>query len=68
MGKNHSYPGDVQAMFAEALRHARTGKGDPKVLQRITEEADRIRKRVLKKHGILDIGVPAIRALRNSHE
>ncbi len=53
-------------MLDEALRHARTGKGDPKVLQRITEEADRIRKRVLKKHGVLDIGVPAIRALRSS--
>jgi hypothetical protein len=68
MGKNQGYPPEVQVMLNEALRHAQTGKGDPKVLQRITEEADRIRNRVLKKHGILDIGVPAIRALRNGRE
>lgn len=55
-------------MLDEALRHVRTGKGDPKVLERITKEADRIRKRVLKRHGVLDIGVPAIRNLRNGHE
>jgi hypothetical protein len=68
MDKNHSYPPEVRAMLDEALRHARTGKGNQKVLQRISEEADRIRKRVLKKHGVLDIGVPAIRGLRNGHE
>jgi hypothetical protein len=55
-------------MLDEALRQARTGHGSPKVLQRITKEAERIRSRVLKKHGELDIGVPAIRALRNGHE
>lgn len=55
-------------MLEEALRHARTGGGDPKVLRRISQEADRIRKRVFKKYGVLDIGVPAIRALRNGHE
>jgi hypothetical protein len=68
MEKNHSYPPEVRAMLEEALRHARSGSGNPKVLQQITKEADRIRKRVLKKHGVLDIGVPAIRALRNGHE
>ena len=68
MDKNHRYPPEVRAMLDEALRHARSGNGNLKVLQRITKEADRIRKRVLKKHGVLDIGVPAIRALRNGHE
>jgi hypothetical protein len=68
MVKNHAYPQEVRAMLAEALRHACTGKGNSQVLQHIAKEADRIRKRVLKKHGVVDIGVPAIRALRTGHE
>jgi hypothetical protein len=68
MQKNHKYPAEVRAMLEEALHHARTGRGKAKVLRRISEEADRIRDRVLKKHGVLDIGVPAIRALRDGRE
>lgn len=68
MKKNGRYPPEVRAMLAEALRYARTGRGNREILHRITEEADRIRKRVLKKHGVLNIGAPAIRALRNGHE
>ena len=33
---------------------------------RIRERADRIRDEVFQKHGLLDIGVPAIRELRDS--
>jgi hypothetical protein len=62
------YPKKVRKMLEEALNQARTGRGNRKLLQRITEEAERIRNRVLKEHGELDIGVPAIRALRNGHE
>ena len=62
------YPREVRKMLEEALQQARTGCGDPMVLQRITEEAERIRNRVLSQHGKLNIGVPTIRALRNGHE
>ena len=62
------YPAEVRQMLKEALQQARRGRGNPKLLQRITKEAERIRNRVFKKHGELDIGVPAIRALRNGHE
>ena len=31
---------------------------------RVRAESDRIRAEVLRKHGVLDIGVPAIRELR----
>ncbi|MFO0966482.1 MAG: hypothetical protein U0793_12975 [Gemmataceae bacterium] len=58
-------PPDVKAAMEEAIRHAMTGKGDPQVLQHIRDEAERIRKEVYAKHGTLDIGVPAIRELRN---
>jgi hypothetical protein len=37
----------------------------PEVVRRVRERADRIRREVLEKHGILDIGVPAIRELRD---
>lgn len=62
---NPIYPPEVRTMLEEAVRHALTGKGDPEVLRRIREEADRIREEILRKHGILDIGVPAIRELRD---
>lgn len=39
---------------------------EPEVLQRIRERGDEIRKEIFKKHGLVDIGVPAIRELRDS--
>jgi hypothetical protein len=37
----------------------------PEVVRRVRERAERIRREVLAKHGVLDIGVPAIRELRD---
>ena len=34
------------------------------VSQRVHERAEEIRSRVFRKHGLVDIGVPAIRELR----
>jgi len=70
MDKNEpsAFPPEVRAMLEEAIRHARTGQGDPKVLERIHAEAERIREEVYRKHGLLDIGVPAIRELRDEGE
>ena len=59
-------PPEVLAAMEEATRHALTGKGDPEILRQIHEQAELIRKEVLRKHGVLDIGVPAIRELRES--
>ena len=39
---------------------------DPEVARRIRERGDRIREQILREHGVLDIGVPAIRELRDS--
>jgi hypothetical protein len=52
-------------MLDEAIRHALTGEGDPAVLQRIHDEAEKIKREVFAKHGLLDIGTPAIRELRD---
>ena len=57
---------EIKAAMDEAVRFALTGKADPAVLQRIREDAERVREEVLRKHGVLDIGVPAIRELRDS--
>jgi hypothetical protein len=44
-----------------------TGKPlDPEVAQRVHERAQAIRARAFEKHGLLDIGVPAIRELRGA--
>ncbi len=52
-------------MLDEAIRHAQTGTGDPVILQRIHHEAEQIKREVFEKNGLLDIGTPAIRELRD---
>jgi hypothetical protein len=37
---------------------------DPEVARRVHERAMRIRDEVFKRHGLVDLGVPAIRELR----
>jgi hypothetical protein len=52
---------DEEAVIASFL----TGKPlDPEVAHRIHERAKAIRDRVYREHGLVDIGVPAIRELR----
>ena len=52
---------DTQAV----LDHFVTDKPlDPEVAKRVRERGQRIREEVYQKHGLLDIGVPAIRELR----
>jgi hypothetical protein len=56
---------DTQAVIQKLL----TGKPlDPQVYRRIREEAARISEEVYRKHGLLDVGVPAIRALRDGED
>lgn len=62
------YSPEVRAMLEEAIHHALTGKGDPEVLKKIHEEAEKIRAEIYQKHGTLDIGVPAIRELRDGED
>jgi hypothetical protein len=65
---SNKFPPEVRSMLAEALRYALTGQGDPEVLKQIHEQAEQIRAEVYRKHGLLDIGVPAIRALRDGDD
>ena len=52
---------DLQAV----LDHLSSGKPlDPEVAKRVRAKGQKIREDIFKKHGVLDIGVPAIRELR----
>jgi len=61
---NHWYPPEVRAEIEEAIRRAMSGVRDPEAMRRACERMDRIREEIFKRHGVLDIGVPAIRELR----
>jgi hypothetical protein len=60
-------PPDVLADMQRAIELAMTGKRDAEFERRVQSEGKRIREEVFRKHGLLDIAVPAIRELRN-HE
>ena len=49
------------------LDHLMTGRPlRPDVLRRVQKRAEEIRQRIFREHGLVDIGVPAIRELRGS--
>jgi len=56
---------DVLADMERATELAMSGKKDPEFERRVQAEAKKIRAEIFKKHGLLDIGVPAIRELRD---
>jgi hypothetical protein len=57
-------PADVLADMQRAIELAMAGKRDPEFERRVQSEGKRIRDEVFRKHGLLDIAVPAIRELR----
>jgi len=63
---NRVIPPDLLADTQAILDHLVSGKLlDPEVARRVRERAERIREEIRQKHGVLDIGVPAIRELRD---
>lgn len=59
-------PPHLMAELQDAAENAAKGIRDPEEARRACEESDRIREEIRREHGILDIGVPAIRELRDS--
>jgi hypothetical protein len=57
---------EVMAELQEAAERAAKGIRDPEAMGRACERMDRIREEIFRKHGLLDIGLPAIRELRDS--
>ena len=64
--KNTGIPPELMAELEEAICHAASGVRDPEVMRKAAESMDRLREDIRRKHGVLDIGVPAIRDLRDS--
>jgi hypothetical protein len=56
------------AELQEAADRAAKGIRDPEAMRKACEEMDRIREEIRREHGVLDIGVPSIRALRDGEE
>jgi hypothetical protein len=63
--KYQTFSPEIVAEFEEAVRRIMAGERDPEAMRRACERMDRMREEVRKKHGLLDIGVPAIRELRD---
>jgi hypothetical protein len=60
---------ELEADTRAVIEKLMTGKPlDPETYRRIQERADRIRDEVYRRHGLLDIGVPAIRAFRDGDD
>jgi hypothetical protein len=59
-------PPEFMAELQQAAENAAKGITDPEEAKKACEEMDQIREQIRARHGILDIGVPAIRELRDS--
>ncbi|OAI54784.1 hypothetical protein AYO44_14230 [Planctomycetaceae bacterium SCGC AG-212-F19] len=63
--KDVGIPPELAADTQAVLERVMTGKPlSPEAARRIHERAEKIREAIYQKHGLLDIGVPAIRELR----
>jgi hypothetical protein len=59
-------PSDLLADTQAIIDHLASGKLlDPEITRRVRDRAERIREEIRQQHGVLDIGVPAIRELRD---
>jgi hypothetical protein len=57
---------DLLAELEAAAAHAGRGIDDREAARKAAADMDRIRERIRQKHGVLDIGGPAIRELRDA--
>jgi hypothetical protein len=64
---NSLIPDDALADLEAVCKLTAAGKQpDPALARRIRERADHARQEVLQQHGVLDLGVPGIRELRDA--
>ena len=62
---NHVISPELLAEMEEAARKAMTGQRDPEEMRQACERMDRIGEDIRRRHGMLDVGTPAIRELRD---
>ncbi len=58
-------PPEVMGELQDAADRAAKGVRDPEAMRKSRERMDRLREEIRRKHGLLDIAVPAIRELRD---
>ena len=59
-------PSQIMDDLQKAAERAAKGIRDPDAMRRACENMDRVREEVFGRHGVLDIGLPSIRELRDS--
>ena len=59
-------PPEVMAELQAAANRAAQGVRDPEVMRQACERMDHISAEVCRRHGVLDIGTPAIHELRDA--
>lgn len=62
---SNSIPPQLLVELQEAADRAARGIRDPEIMRRACQSMDRLREEIRQVHGILDVGVPAIRELRD---
>ena len=63
-GNKSAITPELEAEFQAAIRQAMSSTRDPEAMRRAAERMDRMREETYRQHGLLHIGVPAIRELR----
>ncbi|HKI36357.1 MAG TPA: hypothetical protein VKA46_31155 [Gemmataceae bacterium] len=59
-------PSHLMAELRQAAERAAKVVRDPEAMRQACERMDRISEQLRKRHGVLDIGTPAIRELREA--
>ena len=62
---NNLIPAQVMVELQAAADRATNGIRDSERTAKACESMDRLREEIRRQHGVLDIGVPAIRGLRD---
>lgn len=55
---------DLMVELQNAAEKAAKGSRDPEAMRKASQDMDRLSEPIRRKYGVLDIGVPAIRELR----
>ena len=63
--ETHDIPPELLAEMHAAAIKAMSPLRDPEAMKKACERMDRMSAEIYKKHGLLNIGVPAIRELRD---
>ena len=63
--ETNGIPSEILDQMRDAAIKAMAPARDPEAMKKACERMDRMREEIKKKHGVLDIGVPAIRELRD---